>query len=83
MSDMALHRISVRVPKALTESLRRRSQARGATESEMVREALEGYLGQSAEERTAYELAEAAGIIGVVRDAPRGCLLYTSDAADE
>jgi len=37
----------------------------------MVREALEGYLGHSAEERSAYELAEGAGIIGAVRDAPR------------
>jgi hypothetical protein len=37
----------------------------------MVREALEGYLGQSARERSAYELAEEAGIIGAVGDAPK------------
>jgi len=71
MSDMATDRISVRLPRALTERLRRRSQARGTTESEMVREALEGYLSQSAGGRSAYELAEEAGIIGAVQGAPR------------
>jgi len=71
MSDMATDRISVRLPRTLTERLRRRSQARGTTESETVREALEGYLSQSADQRSAYELAEGAGIIGAVGNAPR------------
>jgi len=35
-----------------------------------VREALEGYLGQSAGERSAYELANEAGIIAVARRTP-------------
>ena len=67
---MASNRITVRLPRELTERLRRRSQTRGTTESQMVREALEGYLGQSGQERSAYELAEAAGLIGAARSAP-------------
>lgn len=72
MSDtLASHRITVRVPQALTARLRSRSRAKGTTESELVREALENYLGHSEEERSAYELAEEAGIIGSVRRAPK------------
>src|SRR5438132_8871404 len=72
MSDtMASDRITVRVPRTLTARLRSRSRAKGTTESELVREALENYLGHSAEERSAYELAEEAGIIGCLRAAPR------------
>jgi metal-responsive CopG/Arc/MetJ family transcriptional regulator len=68
---MASHRITVRVPQALTARLRSRSQAQGTTESELVRQALENYLEHSKEERSAYELAEEAGIIGPVRNAPK------------
>jgi predicted DNA-binding protein len=70
MSDMASHRITVRVPQTLTARLRSRSRAKGTTESELVREALENYLGHSAGECSAYELAEEAGIIGCLRGAP-------------
>lgn len=70
MSDMVSNRISVRLPQALIERLRKRSQSTGATESEMVREALAGYLGRSAKQKSAYELAADSGIIGTVRDAP-------------
>ncbi len=68
---MASNRITVRVPQALTVRLRNRSRAQGTTESELVREALENYLGHSEGERSAYELAEAAGIIGAAQNAPR------------
>jgi metal-responsive CopG/Arc/MetJ family transcriptional regulator len=71
MSDMASNRITVRLPHALTERLRRRSRAKGTSESELVRQALEGYLGQPAEERSAYELAEESGIIGTVEHAAK------------
>jgi predicted DNA-binding protein len=71
MSDMASDRITVRVPQALTTRLRNRSRAKGTTESELVREALENYLGSSGGERSAYNLAEEAGIIGFARNAPR------------
>lgn len=68
MSDMAANRITVRLPEDLTTRLRARSRARGISESNLVREALEKYLKTSAI-RSAYELAEEAGIIGSV-DAP-------------
>lgn len=64
MSDMASSRISVRIPQKLTARLRARSRARGATESDVVREALEKYLETPAEGRSAYELATQAGVIG-------------------
>ena len=70
MSDMSSSRITVRVPQALTARLRSHSRAKGTTESELVREALETYLGVTKEVRSAYDLAEAAGIIGAARNAP-------------
>jgi predicted DNA-binding protein len=71
MSDMSPHRVTVRVPPALSSRLRSRSRANGSTESEVVREALERYLGGEPAGKTAYELAEEAGIIGAARNAPR------------
>jgi metal-responsive CopG/Arc/MetJ family transcriptional regulator len=68
---MASHRITVRVPQALTARLRSRSRAKGTTESELVREALENYLARSKKKRSAYDLAEEAGIIGSARHAPK------------
>ena len=68
---MSSSRITVRVPQALTARLRTRSRAKGTTESELVREALETYLGKTQEDRSAYDLAEAAGIIGVARKLPK------------
>jgi len=44
---------------------------KGQSESEVVREALETYLASTTGERSAYELAEQAGLIGSVRRAPR------------
>jgi hypothetical protein len=38
----------------------------GQPESALVREALENYLGRSAEPRSAFELAEEAGLIGCI-----------------
>jgi predicted DNA-binding protein len=63
---MSTHRITIRVPEPLGERIRKRSRSKGQTESELVREALENYLGQSSGERPAYELAEEAGLIGCV-----------------
>lgn len=71
MSDMAPDRITIRVPETLGERLRNRSRMKGLTESELVREALETYLGLATEARPAYELAEEAGLIGCVRRAPK------------
>jgi len=69
-SDMSCDRITIRVPQALGQRLRSRSRLKGQAESELVREALETYLGQSSDGRSAYELAEEAGLIGCVRRAP-------------
>ncbi len=69
---MSSNRITVRVPQALTARLRTRSRAKGTTESELVREALETFLGKTKkEERSAYDLAEEAGIIGSAGNAPK------------
>jgi predicted DNA-binding protein len=73
MSDMASGRITIRIPETLGQRLRTRSRVEGQSESAIVREALETYLGQSAELRSAYELAEEAGLIGCIgrcRNAP-------------
>lgn len=71
MSDMASNRITVRVPGELGQRLRHRSRLRGQTESDLVREALESYLGHADGERPAYELAAEAGLIGCVSRAPK------------
>jgi len=71
MSDMSSNRITVRIPDTLTTRLRSRSKARGTTESDLVREALESYLGNDAGERSAYELAEEAGVIGAADKQPK------------
>ena len=69
MSDMASSRLTVRIPEALTTRLRAHSRSSGATESRLVREALERYLSHSA--RSAYDLAKEAGILGIVRNLPK------------
>ena len=71
MSDMASDRITIRVPEGLGQQLRHRSRLHGLPESALVREALETFLGQSAELRPAYELAEEAGLIGCIRRVPK------------
>ncbi len=74
MSDtMASQRITVRVPVTLGARLRDRSPFRlkGQTASDVVRVALESYLGEGSSTGSAYELAEAAGLIGCVRRAPK------------
>lgn len=68
---MASHRITVRVPKTLGTLLRDRSRAKGQTPSDLVRIALETYLGRVGARNSAYELAEEAGLIGCVRRAPQ------------
>lgn len=71
MSDMASHRITIRIPETLGHRLSTRSRMKGQTESELVREALENYLRQSKEQRSAHELAQEAGLIGIVKHAPK------------
>ena len=68
---MASDRITVRLPQTLTARLRNCSRAKGTTESELVREALETYLRRSAGERSSYEVAQQAGIIGLAEREPK------------
>jgi metal-responsive CopG/Arc/MetJ family transcriptional regulator len=68
---MASQRITIRVPEVLGTRLRQRSRAKGQTPSELVRIALENYLGGTRTQRSAYELAEEAGLIGCIHEAPR------------
>ena len=69
MSDMTSERITIRIPEELGGRLRHRSRTNGQTESDLVRDALENYLGHSSREWSAFELAEEAGLIGCI---PRG-----------
>lgn len=72
LSDtMASQRITVRVPVALGSRLRTHSNVKGQTPSDVVRDALETYLGEGRAVGSAYELAEASGLIGCVRRAPK------------
>jgi hypothetical protein len=68
---MASYRITVRVSKTLGAPLRDRSRTRGQTASELVRIALQTYLGRGCGTYSAYELAQEAGLIGCVRHAPK------------
>jgi hypothetical protein len=71
MSDMDSQRITVRVPAPLGARIRSRSRVKGQTPSELVRIALENYLGHDQTAGSAYELAEKAGLIGCLRKAPK------------
>lgn len=72
MSDtMVSQRITVRVPKTLSARLRDRSRAKGQTPSDLVRVALETYLGVGSGQGSAFALAQAAGLIGYVAQAPK------------
>lgn len=71
LTPMSSHRITVRVPKTLGTLLRDRSRAKGQTPSDLVRIALEAYLGRGSSPTSAYELAEEAGLIGCAGRAPK------------
>jgi hypothetical protein len=68
---MATNRITIRIPESLGARLRRHSRAKGTTPSELVRVALENYLGRTKGSRSAYDLAEEAGIIGCAPGLPK------------
>jgi hypothetical protein len=66
---MASQRITIRVPATLGAGLRQRSRASGKTPSDLVRVALGKYL-RDGRTQSAYELAESAGLIGIVLRVP-------------
>ena len=68
---MASHRITVRVPKTLGALLRDRSRAKGQTPSDLVRIALETYLGRGDGSIRPMTWRRRQGLIGCVRRAPK------------
>lgn len=71
MSDiMSSQRITIRVSESLVKRLKRQAGMKRRSESAVVREALENYLGEAPASDSAYDLAKAAGLIACVRGAP-------------
>jgi metal-responsive CopG/Arc/MetJ family transcriptional regulator len=68
MSDiMSSQRITIRVSESLVKKLKKHADEKRRSESSLVREALETYLGEPTLSSSAYDLANAAGLIGCVR----------------
>jgi predicted DNA-binding protein len=71
MSDsMSSQRITIRVSEGLVKRLKKHAGMKNRSESALVREALEKYLGETTTSGSAYDLARDAGLIGCVRGAP-------------
>jgi len=72
MSDkMTGKRISVRIDENLERRLKQRAAAIRVDESEIVREALTEYLSKHDSKQSAYAVFKKAGMLGIVKDAPR------------
>ncbi len=71
MSDaMSSQRITIRISESLVKRLKKQAGRKRRSESALVREALESYLGEAPASSSAYDLARAAGLIGCVRRVP-------------
>jgi predicted DNA-binding protein len=71
MSDtMSSLRITIRISESLVKRLKKQAGMRRRSESALVREALESYLGEASTSNSAYDLARAAGLIGCVGGGP-------------
>ena len=71
MSDnMSSQRITIRISESLVKRLKRHASIGRRSESALVREALETYLGEARTSSSAYDLARDAGLIGCVRGEP-------------
>jgi metal-responsive CopG/Arc/MetJ family transcriptional regulator len=68
---MGSQRITIRVSEDMGTRLREQSRMKGRSPSELVRMALQNYLGERKGRRSAYELAGKAGLIGCIRGAPK------------
>lgn len=64
-------RITVRFPAALRRSLKSLARRSGTRESDLIRKAVERHLEAEQQSPTAYEYAKKAGLIGIIRDAPK------------
>ncbi len=70
MSDiMSSQRITIRISESLVKRLKQQAGMKRRSESAVVREALENYLGEIPASRSAYDMAQEAGLIGCVRGA--------------
>ena len=68
MSDtMSSQRITIRISESLVKRLKKHAGMKGRSESVLVREALENYLGEASASDSAYDLAREASLIGCVR----------------
>ncbi len=67
---MHAKRITVSISPAIGERLKRRARMNECSRSEVVRYALENYLGSISTRRSAYDLAADAGLIGRLHGAP-------------
>ena len=71
MSDtMSSQRITIRISESLFERLKKHAGIRRRSESALLREALESYLGEASTPGSAYDLAREAGLIGCVNRGP-------------
>ena len=64
------YRLTVRLSADLRQRLKNAAQRRGAPESELIREAVEQQLAGEAGILSAFERMDAAGLIGMVAQAP-------------
>ncbi len=73
MSDrtMASNRVTFRIPDSLEKKLRNRVVQCGTSESELVRKALESYLSDASEGRSALEVAGELGLVGCYKGGPK------------
>jgi predicted DNA-binding protein len=71
MSDtMSSQRITIRISESLVKRLKKQAGMKRRSESALVREALERYLGEASTSNSAYDLAREAGLIGCVGGGP-------------
>jgi len=67
---MSSQRITIRISESLVKRLKKHAGMKRRSESALVREALENYLGEAPIPNSAYDLAREAGLIGCVRGGP-------------
>jgi hypothetical protein len=68
---MSAQRITIQLSQGLEARLRSRALAEGQTLSEIIRTALQNYLGNKPSPRSAYEAAKELGLIGCLRGLPK------------
>lgn len=77
-----MSRLSIRIPDELHNELGAVAAATGKSESQIVREALEEYCEKHGSRPTCYDLAQAAGIIGIAQELPTDLSTADSHMAD-